>query len=147
MQYKFVETQNILCNNRTERIEFVEKYLTLPKNQFGGTAYWPIFVSHGGGYVEPRENKNGSVSYFYEGEIVRRERLPVCEQHSGTMEFIFWLTTKFTFYVNKVVIENSESSSHVDGTDCDFPKASNDNFGNLGFGRWNDNSTGMWDWD
>jgi hypothetical protein len=147
MQYKFVEAQDISCTNRVARINFVENYLSLPKNQFGGTAYWSIFVSHGGGYVEPNENKDGSISYFYEGEILRRERLRVCEEHSGTMEFIFWLTTKFTFYANKVIIENSESSSHVDGTDQDFLTTSNDKFGSSGFGRWNDNSTGMWNWD
>ena len=146
MQYNTIDTQNVACVDRAQRIAFVERFLNLPKNEFGGFSYWPIFVSHGGGYVEPRQEKE-VVIYFYEGEILRKERRSVSEHHNGTMEFIFWSTKKFTFQKDRVVIEEVESSSHVDGTDEGFPKKSKDNFGSQGFGRWNDDSTGMWDWD
>jgi hypothetical protein len=138
MQYTLISSHKTVCKNRRERIEFVEKFLDLPKNEFGGTTYWPIFCSHGGGYVEPKENQS-SISYYYEEEILRREKLPVCGSHPGTMEFIFWKTKRFTFTANEVMVEEAESSSHIDGTDQDFPNTSSDSFGNQGFGRWNDN--------
>ena len=147
MQYKVVGTYTASCANRDQRIAFVERFLNIPPNKNGGHAYWPIFRSHGGGYVEARENKDNSISYFHEGKVLRKERRRVCDTHEGAMEFCFWITTKFTFCKNEAVVEEAESSSHIDGTDEDYPDTSNDNFGSQGFGRWNDNSTGIWDWD